>query len=50
MEARWLVTGWATGGTIGIGTVRTGLLIGPALHFWIQIVHSEEPEQEHAIV
>jgi uncharacterized membrane protein YczE len=50
MEGSWLVTGWLLGGTIGVGTVITGLLIGPSLHFWIQVVHSEEPEQEHVVV
>ena len=38
MEASWLVMGWLLGGTIGVGTVITGLLIGPALHFWIELV------------
>jgi uncharacterized membrane protein YczE len=50
MEGSWLVMGWLLGGTIGIGTVITGLLIGPTLHFWIQVVHSEEPEHEHVVV
>ncbi|HVV37355.1 MAG TPA: hypothetical protein VHC63_12175 [Acidimicrobiales bacterium] len=38
MEASWVATGWLLGGTIGLGTVITGLLIGPALHFWIERV------------
>ncbi len=50
LEASWLLMGWALGGTIGVGTVITGLLIGPALHFWIELVHSEEPERVHVIV
>lgn len=50
MEASWLAMGWLLGGTIGVGTVMTGLLIGPALHFWIEQIHSEAPEQEHVVV
>jgi len=50
MEASWLLMGWLLGGTIGVGTVMTGLLIGPALHFWIERVHSEDPEREHVVV
>jgi uncharacterized membrane protein YczE len=50
MEGSWLVMGWLLGGTIGVGTVITGLLIGPSLHFWIQVVHSEEPQHEHVVV
>jgi uncharacterized membrane protein YczE len=38
MEASWIAMGWLLGGTIGVGTVITGLLIGPALHFWIELV------------
>jgi uncharacterized membrane protein YczE len=50
MELSWLVMGWLLGGTIGVGTVMTGLLIGPALHFWIELLHSEEPVHEHVMV
>jgi uncharacterized membrane protein YczE len=50
MEGSWLVMGWLLGGTIGVGTVITGLLIGPALHFWIERVHSEAPAREHVVV
>jgi uncharacterized membrane protein YczE len=50
MEGSWLVLGWLFGGTIGVGTVITGLLIGPALHFWIERVHSESPAREHVVV
>jgi uncharacterized membrane protein YczE len=50
MEGSWLVMGWLLGGTIGVGTVITGLLIGPALHFWIQRLHSEERDKEHVVV
>ena len=38
MEASWIAMGWLLGGTIGVGTVITGALIGPALHFWIELV------------
>jgi uncharacterized membrane protein YczE len=50
MEGSWIVMGWLLGGTIGVGTVVTGLLIGPALHFWIERVHSEQPAHEHVVV
>jgi uncharacterized membrane protein YczE len=50
LEVSWLVMGWLLGGTIGVGTVMTGLLIGPALHFWIELLDSEAPEQEHVVV
>ena len=35
MELTMLVCGWLLGGTVGAGTVVTGVLIGPALHFWL---------------
>lgn len=35
MEATMLVIGIALGGSIGVGTVMTALLVGPALHFWL---------------
>ncbi|HUR76451.1 MAG TPA: hypothetical protein VMZ22_00770 [Acidimicrobiales bacterium] len=38
MEGSWLVMGWLLGGTIGVGTVITGVLVGPALQFWIERV------------
>ncbi len=36
MELTMLVTGWAIGGSVGVGTVITGLLIGPGLQFWLR--------------
>ena len=38
MEATALVAGWCLGGAIGVGTVITGLLIGPGIQFWLAIV------------
>lgn len=35
MELTMLVCGWLLGGTVGVGTVITGLLIGPAMQFWL---------------
>lgn len=35
MELAMLLCGWLLGGTVGVGTVVTGLLIGPALQFWL---------------
>ena len=38
MEATVLVAGWVLGGAVGLGTVITGLLIGPGIAFWVRIV------------
>ncbi len=40
MEATVLAVGAVLGGAIGVGTVITGLLIGPALHFWLRVVNA----------
>ncbi len=50
LEAGWLFAGWLLGGAVGIGSVITGLMIGPMLHFWIERLHSEPVEQEHVVV
>ena len=36
MEATVLAAGWLLGGSVGVGTVITGLLIGPGIHFWLR--------------
>ena len=38
MEASALLAGWMLGGSIGAGTVITGLLIGPGIQFWLGVV------------
>jgi uncharacterized membrane protein YczE len=38
MEGAVLAGGWMLGGAVGVGTVATGLLIGPALQFWLRVV------------
>ena len=38
MELTMLLLGWLLGGPIGMGTVVTGVLIGPGLHFWLHIL------------
>jgi len=38
MELTALVVGWSLGGAVGVGTVITGILIGPALQFWLRVV------------
>jgi uncharacterized membrane protein YczE len=43
MEASALVAGWLLGGAIGVGTVITGLLIGPGIQFWLARIG--EPRQ-----
>lgn len=35
MEATVLTAGWLLGGSVGVGTVITGLLIGPGIQFWL---------------
>jgi len=38
MEATVLLAGWLLGGPVGVGTVITGLLIGPGIQFWLRII------------
>jgi uncharacterized membrane protein YczE len=38
MEATALALGWILGGSVGVGTVITGLLIGPGMQFWLRII------------
>ncbi len=38
MELSMLVGGWLLGGAIGVGTVITGALVGPALQFWLGVL------------
>jgi uncharacterized membrane protein YczE len=43
MEATVLAVGWVLGGSVGVGTAITGLLIGPGLHFWVRILGGPRP-------
>jgi uncharacterized membrane protein YczE len=43
MEFIMLVTGWVIGGSIGVGTVITGLVIGPALQLWLRLLSVSAP-------
>lgn len=43
MELTMLSCGWLLGGAIGVGTVVTGLLIGPAMHFWMGLLGRRDP-------
>ena len=36
MEATMLLSGWILGGAVGVGSVVTGLLIGPSIQFWLR--------------
>ena len=36
MELSMLTCGWLLGGAVGVGTVITGLLIGPSMQFWLR--------------
>jgi uncharacterized membrane protein YczE len=38
MELTMLACGWLLGGAIGLGTVVTGLLIGPSMHMWLAVL------------
>jgi uncharacterized membrane protein YczE len=38
MELAMLLCGWLLGGRVGAGTVVTGLLIGPAIQFWLSVL------------
>jgi uncharacterized membrane protein YczE len=38
MEATVLLAGWVLGGAVGVGTVITGLLIAPAIQFWVDLL------------
>lgn len=44
MEAAMLLVGWWLGGAIGVGTVITGLVIGPAMQFWFELT-GPSPDQ-----
>jgi uncharacterized membrane protein YczE len=43
MELTMLGCGWSLGGSLGVGTVMTGVLIGPGLQFWIKILGGRDP-------
>ena len=43
MESAALVAGWLLGGAVGIGTVVTGLLIGPGIAFWLRVLPGPDP-------
>ena len=38
MEATVLAGGWLLGGSVGLGTAVTGLLIGPGIQFWLGVM------------
>jgi uncharacterized membrane protein YczE len=38
MELSVLAAGWLLGGSVGVGTIVTGLLIGPGLQFWLRLL------------
>ena len=40
METAMLLGGWALGGAVGVGTVITGLLIGPSMHYWLRVLRA----------
>jgi len=43
METVMLLVGWGLGGAIGVGTVITGLLIGPSMHLWLRLLGVVQP-------
>lgn len=38
MEISVLACGWFLGGSVGLGTVVTGLLIGPGMQYWLKVL------------
>lgn len=50
MEAVMLALGWILGGSIGVGTVITGALVGPSLHFWLNLLDKQDADQPHVVV
>ena len=38
MEMTALMAGWLLGGSVGVGTAITGLLIGPGIQFWLHVI------------
>jgi uncharacterized membrane protein YczE len=38
MEMTALMAGWRLGGSVGVGTAITGLLIGPGIQFWLRVI------------
>lgn len=40
MELTMLACGWLLGGTVGVGTVITAVLIGPGIQFWLRMLGS----------
>ena len=51
MEATVLTVGWLLGGPVGVGTVITGLLIGPGIQFWLRMIgdRSMEPAEQRKV-
>jgi len=47
MEATVLAGGWLLGGSVGVGTVFTGLLIGPGIQFWLRIIGDPSAAPAH---
>jgi uncharacterized membrane protein YczE len=45
MEGTVLVGGWLLGGSVGAGTVITGLLIGPGIQFWLRRIGHLDPHR-----
>jgi uncharacterized membrane protein YczE len=43
MEATVLVVGFVLGGAVGVGTLITGGLIGPGIHFWLRLTGGPLP-------
>ncbi|HXQ43712.1 MAG TPA: hypothetical protein VN816_03660 [Acidimicrobiales bacterium] len=48
MEMTALIAGWVLGGSVGVGTVITGLLIGPGIQFWLRVTGSPTKALAHA--
>jgi uncharacterized membrane protein YczE len=46
LEVTVLASGWALGGTVGVGTVVYALSIGPLAHIFIPMLQIDRPEDE----
>jgi uncharacterized membrane protein YczE len=49
IEVAVLATGWALGGTVGVGTVVYALSIGPLAHFFVPLFAHGRPTPEGAL-
>jgi uncharacterized membrane protein YczE len=49
LELTALASGWALGGTVGIGTIVYALAIGPLAHVFIPLLRVDEPRDRTSV-